>query len=441
MAASTSTIVAIATGSTNAGIGVVRLSGPASLAAALSLVGRSTPPKPRVATRVNMQASAQWVDQGLMLWFPAPHSFTGEDVVELHCHGSTKLLSMLLDELTQNTGVRLAQAGEFTRRALLNGKIDLAQAEAVGWLVSASSEQEVTAAAQQLNGALGHALEGVWSQVLALKAEIEGRLDFPEESEDTGFEAVPEATSLLKSTSALLAAVNRGALLRKHPRVVLYGPVNAGKSTLFNRLVGAPRALVDAEAGTTRDVLEAQVVSRGVSLTWVDTAGLREDAGRLERLGIERAQHEVRAADLAVLLVPPEATGLEVQRWQAMVEDSRRVDVLTQCDRRAQEPLFHVEHRLSAHSGFGVEAFERAVCGRLGLVEASAVFSASALQAQQLQTLQESAELILAAAQHQQLEVMAGELGAMLDALAAASGKDAGEELLDAVFQRFCIGK
>lgn len=312
-----STIAAIATGPAAGGIGIVRLSGPAALPAA-RLVARSIPQSPQARHAYFARftdASGATLDEGLLLYFPAPHSFTGEDVVELHAHGAPKLLSLLLEEVLRADGVRLATPGEFTRRAFLSGRIDLTRAEAVADLVAAESEAQVRAAAAQLSGELSNRLEGVHQPLVTLLADLEGALDFPDEAEDADRDLVPRVDQVLELVKALLNDGRRGALIRRGARVVLYGPVNAGKSTLFNALGGAARALVDPEPGTTRDTLETRLEIEGLAVTLVDTAGLRDDAGRLEALGIGRTRDALLSADVGVLVLPAETTDSQRQMW------------------------------------------------------------------------------------------------------------------------------
>jgi tRNA modification GTPase len=241
-------------------------------------------------------------------------------------------LSLLLAEVVSHEETRLAAPGEFTRRAFVAGKLDLARAEAVADLIAAESEAQVQAAAAQLHGGLSERVREVKELVLGVLAEVEGVLDFPDEAEGAevgiglGLERVGAALSALLEDGA------RGVLVRRGARVVLYGAVNAGKSTLFNRLAGVDRALVDPEPGTTRDTLEARLELAGLSVTLVDTAGLREAAGRLEAMGIARAREALAGADLALLVVPPEAGGEAVEVWRREVEAARRFEVTSKVD-------------------------------------------------------------------------------------------------------------
>jgi tRNA modification GTPase len=441
-----STIAAIATGPAAGGIGIVRLSGPAALAAARRVAkGLPAEVTPRRAYFARFSdAGGAVLDEGLVLFFRAPHSFTGEDVAELHAHGAPRLLALLLEEVLREDGVRLATAGEFTRRAFLSGRIDLARAEAVADLVAAESEAQVRAAAAQLSGELTARLEAVHGPLLALQADVEGALDFPEEAEGAEAGARERLDEALVRVRALLADARRGALIRRGARVVLYGPVNAGKSTLFNALAGADRALVDPEPGTTRDTLEARIELAGLAVTLVDTAGLRENAGRLEAMGIGRTREALAGADVAVLVLPPDASAAERAAWRAEVPAGARLEVLGKADLlRPLTPPAQGEGGLlvSGQTGEGLGALRAVLARRLGEGAASAVLASSERHLAALEQVEQALARARTAAEVATLEVVAGELGLALHALVEVTGEDASEALLDAIFQRFCIGK
>ena len=281
------TVCAIATAPAAGGIGVIRISGPLAVPASLPLAPRvPRAPEARRAyfTELTDRGRAP-LDQGLFLFFAAPNSYTGEDVVELQAHGGPRLLSLLLREVLGDGRVRLAEAGEFSRQAFLNGRMDLTRAEAVATLVSAESEAAVRAAASQLSGSLAGRVREVRAPLADLRADLEGALAFPDEAEGAEAGARARLSSISGALAALLADARRGALVRRTARAVLYGPVNAGKSTLFNRLAGEERALVDPEPGTTRDLVEARLELGGYGLSLVDTAGLRPARGGWRRWG------------------------------------------------------------------------------------------------------------------------------------------------------------
>ncbi len=458
-----STIAAIATGPAAGGIGIIRLSGPDALKAA-RVVAPQLPesPAPRHAyfTRF-VAADGAVLDEGLALFFAGPKSFTGEDVVELHAHGAPRLLSLLLERLLREEGVRLATPGEFTRRALINGRLDLSRAEAVADLISAESEAQVRAAAAQLTGDFSARLARIHDPLLALHADLEGSLDFPEEAEGADVDVLPRLEASLHEVRALLADAKRGALVRRGARVVLYGPVNAGKSTLFNALVGSSRALVDAEPGTTRDTLEARIELSGLAVTLVDTAGLREGAGRIEALGIERTREALKGADVAVLVLPPQTTDEERDAWRREVANESLVELWSKSDlplsQQSASPETREERRVgkatandsrlpegvrvSGVTGAGLDEFRALLASRLSEGAASAIVSTSERHLAALTELETALSNARSALDVSTLEVVAGEVGLALHALSELTGEDASTALLDAVFQRFCIGK
>ena len=468
------TIAALATAPSAGAVGILRLSGPAALDVGRRLApGVPAEPSPRhayLATFVDAEGRA--LDEGLFLYFRGPHSFTGEDVVELQAHGSPRLLRLLLARALEDERVRHAAPGEFTRRAFLHGRIDLTRAEAVADLVAADSEAAVRAAAAGLSGALAERVRGLEEPLRALHADLEGVLNFPDEAEGADEDAAARVEALLAQAEALLAEVGRGRLVRRGARVALYGPVNAGKSTLFNRLVGEARALVDDEPGTTRDALEARVEWNGLGVTLFDTAGLRETPGRVEALGIARTRELLSGVDLAVLVLPPGASREEADAWTREAGATPVLCVDGKCDVQAQGPRLRGRGltdedtgasgsslrggglmgedvgapgprlRVSGLTGEGVETLRGAVLEHLwGGGTPSAVALVSERHADALRRASEALARAEAASRASTLEVVSGETGLALEALGEVSGTSVSEALLDAIFQRFCIGK
>ncbi|OJT16806.1 tRNA uridine-5-carboxymethylaminomethyl(34) synthesis GTPase MnmE [Archangium sp. Cb G35] len=492
---SPATLAALATAPTAGAVGILRLSGPASLEVGRMLApGVPASPTPRHAYLASfVDSSGSVLDEGLFLFFRAPHSFTGEDVVELQAHGSPRLLRMLLARALEHPAVRHAGPGEFTRRAFLHGRIDLTRAEAVADLVAADSEAAVRAAAAGLAGALSARVRGLEEPLRSLHADLEGVLNFPEEAEgaDEGMEA--RVSELRSAADSLLAEVGRGRLVRRGARVALYGPVNAGKSTLFNRLLGEQRALVDEEPGTTRDVLEARVEWEGLGVVLLDTAGLREAPGRVEALGIARTREVLASVDLAVLVLPPEASGDDAQRWLRDAGATPALLVAGKCDVRGSrdladphpDPLPEGEGidsgstrdagtltpslsrgergsvrgsvssalgsgvvsaepvlAVSGLTGEGVESLRSLMLSRLwGGGSPSAVALVSERHADALRRTADALSRAESACRFSTIEVVSGEVGLALESLGEVSGTSASEALLDAIFQRFCIGK
>ncbi len=440
------TIAAIATGPAAGGIGVIRISGPNALPA-LRRVAPSLPAeiRPRHAYFTHFTADdGTTLDEGLALFFAGPASFTGEDVAELQLHGAPRLLSLLLTRVLKEPGVTLAQPGEFTQRAFLNGRMDLARAEAVADLIAADSEASVRAASAQLSGGLSVRVRAIREPLLALFADLQAALDFPEEAEGAEEGADRRLAAFAEELHALLKAGARGTLVRRGARVVLFGPVNAGKSTLFNHLVGAEKALVDPEPGTTRDALEVRAEHGGLSITWVDTAGLRDQPGRLEARGIERTRAELQGADLTVLVVPPEATPGELSEWLAASPQPPLLawskSDLSQNPARADLPALAQLH-VSGLTGAGVSALVARVIATLGggMAEAAQVTSARHLDA--IARAASAIERAQSALTLSTLEVVAGEAGMAVAALGEVTGEDASTELIDTIFRKFCLGK
>ena len=441
-AAPPATLAALATAPTAGAVGILRLSGPAALEVGRVLAPRiPEAPVPRHAYFTPfVDAAGAVLDEGLFLYFRAPHSFTGEEVVELQAHGSPRLLRMLLARALEHPEVRPAGPGEFTRRAFLNGRIDLTRAEAVADLVAADSEAAVRAAAAGLAGALAARVRALEEPLRALHADLEGVLNFPEEAEGADEGAEARGASLREAAEALVAEAGRGRLVRRGARVVLYGPVNAGKSTLFNRLVGEERALVDEEPGTTRDVLEARVEWEGLGVALLDTAGLRAAPGRIEALGIARTREVLGAADLAVLVLPPEASEEEGRAWSQEAAGTPVLRVLGKCD--VARPGGFEGLAVSGLTGEGVSGLRTEILSRLwGGGAPSAVALVSERHADALRRSAEALSRAQEACRLATLEVVSGELGMALEALGEVSGITASEALLDAIFQRFCIGK
>ncbi|RKI13047.1 tRNA uridine-5-carboxymethylaminomethyl(34) synthesis GTPase MnmE [Corallococcus sp. AB030] len=452
MTSDSSTIVALATAPVAGAVGILRVSGPAALEVGRRLApGVPASPTPRHAYLASfVDAAGAVLDEGLFLYFQAPRSFTGEDVVELQAHGSPRLLRLLLARALEDERVRPALPGEFTRRAFLNGRIDLTRAEAVADLVAADSEAAVRAAAAGLSGALAGRIRALETPLRELHADLEGVLNFPEEAEGADAEAGPRVTALRSAAEALRAEVGRGRLVRQGARVALYGPVNAGKSTLFNRLVGEARALVDDEPGTTRDALEARVEWDGLGVTLYDTAGLREAPGRVEALGIARTRELLAAVDLAVLVLPPGTSRDEASSWTREAGATPVLSVTGKCD---VMPGAREEHgsaalpspappRVSGLTGEGVEALRTSVLTRLwGGGTPSAVALVSERHSDALRRTAEALGRAEAASRVSTLEVLSGEVGLALEALGEVSGTSVSEALLDTLFQRFCIGK
>jgi tRNA modification GTPase len=425
------TIAAIATPVGRGGIGVVRVSGPAVPRIASEILGRV--PEPRLAT----YAPFADIDKGIALYFPAPHSYTGEEVLELQGHGGPMVMQMVLGACL-DAGARLAEPGEFTRRAFLEGKLDLAQAEAVADLIDAATQEGARSALRSLSGEFSAAVGALVTQLIELRALTEAMLDFPEEEVDP-LHARDAGERLARTREALESVLSRsrqGSLLRSGVHVVLAGRPNVGKSSLLNLLAGDERAIVTPVPGTTRDALREPVQIHGVPLVLVDTAGLRRDADAIEQLGIERTRRELESAD--VVLAVHEA-GSEAGLPEPLPA-ARRVEVFNKID---LAPAFRPPAgavAVSAKTGVGLERLREAILQAVGWsATGESVFLA---RERHLRAL-ERAKAHLAAADRElsRWELFAEELRLAQVALGAITGEYRADELLGEIFARFCIGK
>jgi tRNA modification GTPase len=371
------------------------------------------------------------VDQGLVLVFPGPRSFTGEDVVELQGHGGAAVRAVL--QACLEAGARPAAPGEFTQRAFLNHKLDLVQAESIAALIGAQSERALKAAAQALGGSLSAQVGLLQDEGVALQGRVEGLLDFPVESEGAEALLSQELLLLADRLRALAASHSRGRRLFERSRVVLAGPVNAGKSSLLNALLGEERALVDAEAGTTRDLVEADAVVEGLPLRLVDTAGWREaGAGSVEARGIARGQQAASQADLTLWVTSVEAL--------LPAPDPSWLCVATQLDRHLAMSVPAGVVGVSAHTGDGLDVLWKAIVARLSGDGPDPEVLVT--QERQALHLRGAADALVRAAGHvPMLELVAEELLLAQQSLAEVRGQGASLDVMDQVFSQFCIGK
>jgi len=440
-------IIAIATAPGRGAVGIVRVSGKGWERWTQGLLGRELVPRMATLTPGD-DSQGQMIDQVIALWFPAPHSYTGEDVLELQGHGGAVLLQLLLARcLVLDCGARPAGPGEFTERAFLNGKLDLTQAEAVMDLISAQSDLALRAAHEQLEGGIGRQTRALREELIELVAHLEAFIDFPEEDidPDTGERFKARIEGVRGGIARLLATAEQGRILREGVRTVICGRPNAGKSSLLNLLLGSERAIVSDEAGTTRDTIEEMIVLDGVPLRLVDTAGLRGEAGGVEREGMRRTLLEAGRADLLLVVrdasLPPAASEVELPDGPARV-----VVVLNKCD-PGEHPdwLARPGVRLSCIGGDGLEALRREIGAVLDLGEADWGEDGVAINTGHRDCLGRADEALASAAvllaNSAAPELGALELRSALESLGEISGKVDTEEILGAIFSRFCIGK
>ncbi|MFB0824476.1 tRNA uridine-5-carboxymethylaminomethyl(34) synthesis GTPase MnmE [Chromobacterium violaceum] len=442
------TICAVATAPGRGGVGVIRVSGKDLLPFAQAISGGKTP-KPRYATYTDFfDAHGQALDNGLLLFFPGPNSFTGEDVIELQGHGGPVVLKMLLARCVE-LGARLAEPGEFTKRAFLNDKLDLAQAESVADLIDASSETAARSALKSLKGAFSREVHGLVDELINLRMLVEATLDFPEEEIDflKQADAIGRLRRLRGHLVGVQATAKQGAILREGMHVVLVGQPNVGKSSLMNALAGDDIAIVTDIAGTTRDTVREEIVIDGVPVHVIDTAGLRDTDDVVEKIGIERTWQAVERADLALLLVDSrEGLTAEVQSiLERLPPALPRVQVFNKVDLSGEaaglaEQDGHPLVRLSARTHDGVDILKAKLLEMIGYSGADeGVFLA---RQRHLDAIARAADhLELAEADWEQVEIFAEELRMAQNALSEITGEFSADDLLGVIFSRFCIGK
>lgn len=440
------TIAAISTPPGRGGIGVVRVSGPAVASIARAVAGEL--PAVRHAALVDFRAaSGDLIDRGIALYFAAPHSYTGEDVLELQAHGGPMVMQQLLRRCTES-GARLAQPGEFTRRAFLNDRIDLAQAESVADLIDAASVEAARSAARSLAGEFSARIASIASALMTLRMHVEACIDFPEEEIDPADRAAQERqrAALLADLDAVLAQARQGAVLREGLTVVLVGRPNVGKSSLLNRLAGEDLAIVTPVPGTTRDYVRATIALEGVPVHLIDTAGLRHTEDPVERVGIERTWDAVRKAGAIVTIESAVEEGVaDAVALDDLPAGIPRARVVNKIDLRPPAllpgtPGAGVVIPLSAKTGAGVERLRAWLLEVAGWrPHGEGLFMA---RQRHLEALEEArAHLEACGELRQAFDLQAEELRLAHRALGRITGEVSADDLLGEIFSRFCIGK
>ena len=456
------TIAAISTPPGRGGVGVIRVSGPGVPAVIAGVLKERL--EPRVATRATFRDSdGEAIDQGLALHFPAPRSYTGEHVLELHGHGGPAVLRLLLIRCTE-LGARLARPGEFTQRAFLNGKLDLAQAESVADLIDAATTTAARAAARSLSGVFSAEIRALVDALIELRMFVEATLDFPEE--DVEFLRAADVRGRIEAIAArisdVLARAKQGALLREGLAVVLVGRPNVGKSSLLNRLAGEDLAIVTPIAGTTRDAVQSPIEIQGIPLTIIDTAGLRPTDDPIETLGIDRTWAAVARADLALVLIDASAGADNADADAAILAQlpatlprlvvHNKIDLVMiaatvesrPAEPRADEAGTQRHVFLSAKTGAGVDLLK---CEILALADVHEDMEDTFLARERhLDALRAAAAHLDSALTHftagkPPLELIAEDLRVAHTALSAITGEFTSDDLLGVIFSRFCIGK
>ncbi|MGE9553320.1 tRNA uridine-5-carboxymethylaminomethyl(34) synthesis GTPase MnmE [Erwinia amylovora] len=449
------TIVAQATPPGRGGVGILRVSGPKAAEVAHILLGKV--PKPRYADYLPFRdADNVALDQGIALWFPGPNSFTGEDVLELQGHGGPVILDLLLRRIVAIPGVRIARPGEFSERAFLNDKLDLAQAEAIADLIDASSEQAARSALNSLQGAFSLRVNTLVEALTHLRIYVEAAIDFPDEEIDFLSDGKIESqlNQVISDLDGVRAEARQGSLLREGMKVVIAGRPNAGKSSLLNALAGREAAIVTDIAGTTRDVLREHIHIDGMPLHIIDTAGLREASDEVERIGIERAWQEIEQADRVLFMVDGTTTQATepAEIWPDFIARLPATLPITVVRNKADttgeargmtEVNDHSLIRLSARTGEGIEVLRNHLkesMGFAGNMEGGFLARRRHLQALELASthlLQGKDQLLNARAG----ELLAEELRAAQQCLSEITGEFTSDDLLGRIFSSFCIGK
>lgn len=437
------TIVAAATPPGTGGVGIIRVSGDEVERIARTVLGSL--PEPRMAAYRNFRnAAGERVDVGLALYFPAPGSFTGESVLELHGHGGPVVVSLLVDAVV-GLGARLAEPGEFSRRAFLNDKLDLVQAEAIADLINSGTAQAARAALRSLSGAFSRAVDGLAEQLVRLRTHVEAAIDFPEEeidflSDDALLQRIEDCAAAF---AALQLEAKQGRVLRDGFQVVIVGKPNAGKSSLLNLLSGQEAAIVTEVAGTTRDVLREQIDVDGLAVELVDTAGLRNDPDRIEAEGIRRAREALRNAD-AVLWIQDVTDQDQDEPREKLPEGVPVTVVYNKIDLSGDEPgVIDGRVYLSAETGRGIGALRQRIRELAGYEnQGEGAFTA---RRRHIRALQRAAEHFVAGRRALEEaragELLAEELRLSQQALGEITGAFTADDLLGKIFSEFCIGK
>lgn len=431
------TIAAVATPMGAGGVGIIRISGSKAADIVSSVLGVTIASlRNRYLAHGHVRDGGFVVDEVLYVLMRGPQSFTGEDVAEIHGHGGSANMGRLLKTVL-GAGARHAEAGEFTRRAFENQRLDLTRAEAIIDIVNASSARSLRVAQSQLQGQLGDLIAGLRSDLIALLAEVEADIDFPDESlrlEDKRSRH-KRADDAARQCESLAESYGLGEALRDGVDVVLRGSVNAGKSSLFNALVGVERAIVDAMPGTTRDFVEAQVVWDGIEVTLIDTAGERQGQSRIENRGVELGRERAAQADIELVVVPASETVPEIS--------GRQLLVMSKCDLGA--PKHSQGLRTSVTNGVGVTELRAAILQKVVGAPSESADGIVVTSERQRRRLEEAA-IGLSTAGRQILadapaELIVVDLRSSLHSLAEITGEEVGDEMLDELFSRFCVGK
>lgn len=417
-------------------IALIRVSGPLCADIAKEMLDRDVTRTPRTLRFVRMMDEEKVLDDGMACFLPGPGTYTGEDMLEFSCHGGSRTVERILERLSQ-TGARPAEPGEFTKRAFLNGKMDLSEAEAVMDVVSARAEESLKAALDQLHGKLKERIVGIEDLLLDSLSAIDAAVDYPDEVEEDVSLALPESLAKARrEIDALIAEGRQGRVLREGIYVALVGRPNVGKSSLLNALIGTDRAIVTDLPGTTRDTLDEETSFFGVPVRLVDTAGIRESGDVVERIGIDRAKAALERADVAVLLLDgTQALTEEDEQLLALTEGRTRLILRSKGDLLQGADTFG-ELTISAKTGEGLDELKRRIVAMSGAREGAAITNERHIKA-----LENARDALSQARDARELTLVATDVRDALHSLGAITGRDVDADVLDRIFARFCVGK
>jgi tRNA modification GTPase len=433
------TIYALSSGAGKSGVAVVRVSGSRAGDVVRKLCGELPEPRKAVLRTLRALSDGATIDRAIVVWFPAPHSFTGEDVAEFHVHGSAGVVRWLCEELSDHGGSRPGEAGEFSRRAFLNGKLDLVEIEGLGDVLEAETRQQVKQALFHVNGQASEVFARWRSELVRVLALVEACIDFSDE-EGVEASARPEIASVLQGLRTLMAGqlsgVQRGRRVRQGARVVLAGGPNAGKSSLMNAVAARDVAIVSRHAGTTRDVVEVSLDLGGHAVELADTAGIRDARdSEVEELGIQRSLQRIGEADLVLLVGAPDVP------WPEVEFDSEAIRIWNKCDLPGVTPASGADMSVSAHTGAGLKELLRLIEEKVSQL-ADGEEPALLVRDRQIFAVRECiGHLDNALEDWLPFEIVAEEVRSAARVLEKLVGKIDVEDLLDDIFSRFCIGK
>ena len=415
---------------------VIRVTGGRVRAIAKQILNKPVDERPGLLRHVQIRRGADVIDDCMAVFFAKPKSYTGEDMLELHCHGGMQTVRSVLGALSEAGGVP-AEPGEFTKRAFLNGKMDLSEAEAVMDVINAQAERSLQSAVEQLGGSVSRKIRAVEDMLLDARSAIEAAIDYPDEAEESAYASLPGILHAAeREIASLIEEGRRGRILRDGLKLVILGRPNVGKSSLMNALLGEDRAIVTASAGTTRDVLDDRLSIEGVPVRLIDTAGVREAADEAERIGVDRAKKAMESADVVLLVldgsVPVTA---EDETLLAETEGKTRIVIANKRDLGicVQDAL-----PLSCKTGEGIEALKRRIAA---FAAPSAQSTAAITNERHIRALELALEAILHAKTQTEPDCIATDLSEALHQLGAITGTDVDTEVVDRIFANFCVGK